>query len=187
MNFLPQFAISIHNALWFSLLFWISNLIVLKIYPKHYKERVLKVPKLNGTYQRIVSTFNFFLFQGMLIAVLFMQLKFNTPYFVFGLSLFVITFVAYVMSLINYAESNPDKPVTKGIYKLSRNPQQISTIFMWIGIGLMTNCFLIIALCILQFFTIYPTIKAQENFCIKKYGDDYRKYMKKTPRYFLFI
>lgn len=187
MDFLPQFTISIHNAFWFSFLFWISNLIILKIYPSHYKDRVLKRPDFNEGFQKFVGTFNFFLFQGLIIVVLFMPLKIDSSYFIVGLVLFVISFVAYIMSLVNYATSNPEKTVTKGIYKLSRNPQQISTIFMWIGIGLITNCILIIAICIFQLFTVYPTFKAQETFCIEKYGENYKIYMKQTPRYFLFI
>ena len=187
MDFLPQFSISISNAFWFTVLFWISNLIVLKIYPTHYKDRVLKMPKFNGVRQRIISVFNFFLFQGLLIVVLFMPLQFDTSYFVIGIITFILSFVAYIISLMNYATSIPDKPVTTGIYKLSRNPQQITTIFMWIGIGIMTNCLLIIVVCSIQLFTVYPTFKAQENFCIDKYGDDYIEYMKVAPRYFLFL
>lgn len=187
MDFLPQFTISIYNAFWFSLLFWMSNLIILKVYPSHYKDRVLKIPKLNSGFQKVFSLFNFFLFQGLIIVVLFIPLNFSSSYFLFGLSLFIVSFIAYIMSLVNYATSNPDKPVSKGIYKLSRNPQQIATIFMWIGIGLMTNCLLIIAICVIQFFTVYPTFKAQENFCIEKYGVDYLDYMEKAPRYFLFF
>jgi len=116
-----------------------------------------------------------------------MPLKVDSSYFVVGLVLFIISFGAYIISLVAYATSNPDKPVTKGIYKLSRNPQQISTIFIWIGVGLMTNYVLIIAICVLQLFTVYPTFKAQERFCFDKYGFDYHDYMKNAPRYFLFF
>jgi protein-S-isoprenylcysteine O-methyltransferase Ste14 len=144
MEFFPQLTISLSNAFWFSLLFWISNLIILKIYPSHYKDRVLKMPQFEKGFQKIISTFNFFLFQGLIIIVLFMPLLVDSFYFVIGLVLFIISFIAYIMSLIAYATGNPDKPVTKGIYKLSRNPQQISTIFMWIGIGLMTSSIFII-------------------------------------------
>jgi protein-S-isoprenylcysteine O-methyltransferase Ste14 len=187
MEFFPQFTISLSNAFWFSLLFWISNLIILKIYPSHYKDRVLKMPRFEKGFQQIISVFNFFLFQGLIIVVLFMPLKVDSSYFVVGLVLFIISFMVYILSLIDYATSNPDRPVTKGVYKLSRNPQQISTIFMWIGIGLMTNSVLIISICVLQLFTVYPTFIAQEKFCLDKYGFDYQDYMKKAPRYFLFF
>jgi len=187
MDLLPQFTISIDNAFWFSLIFWISNLIILKVFPSHYKDRVLKMPQMNGTIQQIVGTFNFFLFQSLLIVVVFMPLNFITPYFKFGLAVFLLAFIAYIISLVNYATSVPQKPVTKGIYRFSRNPQQITTILMWIGVGLMTNCFLIMAVCLFQFISVYPTFRAQEVFCIEKYGDDYREYMKIAPRYFLFF
>jgi len=187
MDLLPQFSISLSNAFWFSLLFWVSNLLILKIYPPHYKKRVLQMPKLNGALQTMVSTFNFVLFQGLLLVVLFMPLRFTTIYFYFGLGLYMLAFVAYIIALVNYATSNPNKPVCKGIYRLSRNPQQICTIIMWIGVGLMTSCLLIVAICLFQFITVYPTFKAQEKFCLDKYGDDYKVYMNQTPRYFLFI
>lgn len=145
------------------------------------------MPQFEKGPQQIISAFNFFLFQGLLIVVLFMPLNPDSSYFVAGLVLFIISFIAYIISLIDYATSNPDKPVTKGIYRLSRNSQQISTIFMWVGVGLMTNCLLIIGICILQLFTVFPTFKAQEKFCVDKYGFDYQEYMKKAPRYFLFF
>lgn len=185
MDFLPHFTIAIHNAFWFSFLFWIGNLVVLKIYPAHYKERVLKMPKFNRGYQKFIGTFNFFLFQGSVFVVLFMPLITDTSYFVPGLSLFALSFMTYIISLVNYATSNPNRPVTKGVYSISRNPQQITTIFMWMGIGLMTNCAFIIAICVFQFITAYPTFKAQEAFCLEKYGVDYQKYMDKVPRYLL--
>lgn len=187
MSFFPHFSINIANAFWFSLLFWISNLIVLWIYPSHYKTRVLKMPTFQKRFQKIVGTFNFCLFQGLIIMVIFMPIEFHTSHFAIGLVVFCISFVVYLLSLINYATSNPERPVTKGIYKLSRNPQQISTILMWIGIGFLTDCSLIIALCVFQLITVYPTFKAQESFCVEKYGNEYQDYMKRTPRYFLYL
>ncbi len=187
MNILPQFSLGINNAFWFSLIFWITNLIILKIFPTHYKKRVLKMPELNGIGQKIIAGFNFFLFQGLIVIVIFLPLLIQTSYFAFGLVIFILFFFGYVKALIDYATSDPAKPVTKGIYKLSRNPQQITTIFMWVGLGLMTNCSLITMLCLLQLFTVYPTFKAQETFCLEKYGEDYEVYMKLTARYFLFF
>ena len=129
--------------------------------------------------------FNFIMFQGLITLVIFMPVRFDTPFFIIGLSIFFLGYSAYLMSLINYATSNPDKAVTKGIFRFSRNPQQISTIIMWVGIGLITSCYLIIVVCLIQIITSYPTFIAQEKFCIEKYGDDYKEYMKKTPRYLL--
>jgi len=183
MQFLPQFNIGLNNAFWFSLLFIITNLIVLKIYPRHYKKRVLTMPKFDNLFHRIVGTLNFLLFQGLILLAVFIPIRFSLPFFWIGLVLFIIGYFAYVLSLINYATSNPEKPVVKGMYKISRNPQQITTIIMWVGIGFLTSCFLIIAICILQLFTINSTFIAQEKYCLNKYGKEYSEYIEKTPRY----
>jgi len=185
MNFLPQFNLSLGNAFWFSLLFIITNLIVLKIHPQHYKKRVLSMPKFDNKFHQLVGTINFFLFQGLIILLIFIPIKINMPFFVIGLAIFSLGYFTYILSLVNYATNNPEKPVVKGMYKLSRNPQQITTIIMWVGIGFITSSLLIIAVCILQLITIYPTFIAQEKYCIEKYGKEYIDYMKDTPRYLM--
>lgn len=54
---------------------------------------------------------------------------------------------------------------------------------MWVGVGLATTSYIILILCALQLILVYPTFIAQEEFCIKKYGNDYVEYMKRSPRY----
>lgn len=184
MKFIPEFSISVANAFWFSILFILTNIIVLKLYPSHYKKRVLVMPKFKDKQQQRISTLNFFLFQGLVGLVMFLPIRFNPPFFSIGITIFIIGYIAYVTSLINYATNDPCVPVTKGIYKISRNPMQITTIIMWVGLGFATGSLLVITICTIQLITVYPTFKAQETFCINKYGDPYREYMKKTPRYF---
>ena len=75
MEFLPQFTLSLNSAFWFTLAFWIGNLIILKSFPKHYKDRVLKMPKFEPGAQKWIGMFNFFLFQSLLIAALFFPSK----------------------------------------------------------------------------------------------------------------
>lgn len=186
MNFLPQFDLSLTNAFWFSILFITTNMIILKTYPSHYKKRVLDIPKFDNKFHQIIGVFNFFLFQGLTIIVVFIPMSFIALFFIIGISIFIIGYIAYLFSLINYATSNPEKPVTKGIYKISRNPQQLSAIVMWIGIGFLTSCWLIIIVCLVQLIAAYPTFIAQEKYCLDRYGDEYKQYMTKTSRYVVF-
>lgn len=185
MDLLPSLSLEIYNAFWFSLLFIATNIIVLKISPKHYKQRVLQFPKQQKTVHKLVSMINFMLFQGLILLVIFVPVRFHTPCFLPGLIIFLLGYLAYLTSLLNYASSNPEKPVTKGIYHYSRNPQQLATIVMWIGIGFITACCLIIIISLIQLITMYPTFLAQEQSCIRQYGEAYKKYMQKTPRYFV--
>jgi hypothetical protein len=131
MNLIPEFTISWMNGFWFSLVFIITNIVMIKIFPEHYKKRVLTMPKFNDMLTQAIGTFNFILFQGLIIISIFIPIKYKSVLFIPGISLFFISYVFYVISLINYATTNPDRPVVKGMYKYSRNPQQIMTIVMW--------------------------------------------------------
>ena len=185
MNFLPQFELSLTNAFWFSIAFIVTNIVMLKIHPSHFKKRVLSMPKFDNKFHQFVGMLNFLIFQGLIVLIFFMPIQFNYRYFVSAIILFATGYILYVMALSNLATSQPERPVTKGVYKISRNPQQIFTIVMWVGIGFITSCWLIIVLCLFQLIVIYPTFIAQENYCIEKYGEDYKNYIKKAPRYLI--
>ena len=89
--------------------------------------------------------------------------------------------------MINFATTPPDQPVTKGVYRISRNPMQVTAILIWIGVGITTASWIILLLCVLQGIFSYPSMIAQERFCIDKYGEPYLEYMKKSPRYLIFF
>ena len=183
MNFLPQFELSVTNAFWFSIVFIVTNIIMLKIHPSHYKKRVLSMPKFDNKLHQFVGMMNFLIFQGLIGLMIFVPVQFNFSFFIIGIVIFAIGYVLYVKALFDYATNQPEKPVTKGVYKISRNPQQIFTMVMWIGMGFITFSWLIVLLCLFQLILAYPTFIAQEKYCIQKYGEDYENYMKKAPRY----
>ena len=120
---------------------------------------------------------------GTFIYSIFVSIKWNTIWFVLGVIVFIESGICFVYALINYAHTEPNKPAVTGRYKYSRNPQQIFAVFMWVGVGLATTSYIILILCALQLILVYPTFIAQEEFCIKKYGNDYVEYMKRSPRY----
>jgi protein-S-isoprenylcysteine O-methyltransferase Ste14 len=117
---------------------------------------------------------------------IFVSIKTNGIGIWIGSSIFAISVVLFGIALINYATTNPNMPVTKGIYKLTRNPQQVFAGLMWIGAGIAMQSYIIIISFSIQFVLLYPSLLAQEKFCINKYGYQYKHYMQNTPRY-LFI
>lgn len=184
MDFLPKFSLSYFNGFWFSLLFIITNIVMIKIYPSHFKHRVLARPEFKSLSEKYFGTLNFLIFQGLIFIVCFIPMQFDSIWFVPGLVLFLIAYFLYLQSLIAYAKTNQDKPVTTGIYQFSRNPQQLTTILMWIAIGFILNTSLLILITLLQLATVYPTFLAQDQYCINKYGDTFVKYKQEVPAYF---
>ncbi|MCL6472639.1 MAG: hypothetical protein K6T91_07485 [Firmicutes bacterium] len=92
--------------------------------------------------------------------------------------------VLFIITMHNYATTPSDRPVVKGVYKFTRNPQQLLVALMLIGIASITESVFIVISCILQLLLMYPTFISQERFCIDKYGQEYEEYMKRTPRHF---
>ena len=56
-------------------------------------------------------------------------------------------------------------------------------IVMWVGIA--SGIWLLVILALLLGVISHPFLKAQERFCIDKYGEEYLKYIERTPRYLI--
>lgn len=80
-----------------------------------------------------------------------------------------------------------DEPVTRGLYKYSRNPQETMLSITFFG-----ACFTVDSWFLTLFFGFsrifnHFHILAQEKACLMEYGEDYQENMKNVPRYFLFF
>jgi protein-S-isoprenylcysteine O-methyltransferase Ste14 len=131
----------------------------------------------------IGKVFSFF----TLILIILTPLKINTTVFIVGLILYAIGLVGLVVAMYNFKETPVDQPVTKGIYKISRHPQNVAQFIFLLGIcmaiGSWVALFTLLMSRILQHFGIL----AEEEVCLKRYGESYCVFMDRVPRYFLFI
>ena len=181
-----NFGIGLFYGWIFILLFGIANLLLMKVYPKHYTKRLFTLPTFTNSKEKMLSLFYALVMNLTMIAICFLPLRMGVFFFI-GLVIYSVSLLCIVIALCTYAKTEPDKPVTGGIYKLSRHPQQVFTCIMLVGIGFMLISPVIIISGIVQLFLIYPSLLAQEKFCIERYGDNYSKYLSTSPRYFLFF
>jgi protein-S-isoprenylcysteine O-methyltransferase Ste14 len=71
--------------------------------------------------------------------------------------------------------------VTDGIYQVCRNPMYLGNILLILGFGIFSNSILFVGLFFPLFCFIYAAIiKAEENFLIGKFGDEYVVYVNST-------
>ena len=145
------------------------------------------MPDFKSQKERVFSILNFMLYIGVMSYCTLLPLKLGTHWFPAGLAIFTMGMILYTMAMINYANTLTDSPVMKGIYRVSRHPMQVMALIVWIGAGIATASWVIIAASVAQGILSYPSMVAQERFCIEKYGETYRDYMKTSPRYFLFF
>lgn len=166
------------------LVFGLINLILMKVYPKHYTKRLFTLPAFTNVHEKILSIIYAIMFNMTMIAACFLPIS-NGMLLIAGLIIYTISIVCIVVALCMYALTEPSKPVTKGIYRLSRHPQQVFSCFMLVGIGISLANLIIVASGLIQLLLLYPSMLAQERFCIEKYGKDYENYISTVPRYFL--
>ena len=107
--------------------------------------------------------------------------------FILGGAFYLLGLLGFVLSLLNYKDTPLDQPVIKGLYRISRNPQQVSILLSYMGIGLAIGSWMAALLITIGSFMSHIRVIAEERSCLQQYGDSYRQYIEGVPRYFLFF
>lgn len=184
MQLIPEHSLGFQNAWWFSLAYGMLSVGIIIFLPKERRKRILTFPKFNTKFEKVFSGLALFVFgRGLVVYSFFIPLDLSTAYFYIGIPIYLVGMISSVYSMWLFSQADLSKPVTHGIYKITRHPMQVMGIIMWIGIGITAGNWILIVFAFLLGIVSYPSLKAQERFCIKKYGEEYISYMKKTPRY----
>ena len=114
---------------------------------------------------------------------IFLPLQLGTVWFFMGSIIFLIAVVIFLSATFFNRITPPDKPFTKGPYRYSRHPLYVAEtlIFLSIAIASVSWVFLILTVIMSIFHLVYAP--AEEQYCLKRYGKDYREYMDRTPRW----
>jgi len=124
---------------------------------------------------------------GCLVLITLTSLKVNLVLFSEGLVLYITGIFGLVIAMVNYKDTPLDQPVTRGIYKLSRHPQVVSLFIMLLGICIAIGSWPALFALLLSKIFQHFSILAEEEVCLKQYGESYLAFMKRVPRYFLFF
>ena len=72
---------------------------------------------------------------------------------------------------------------TTGAYQITRNPQYLGDIILYIGLILLVNSLYVAIILILKIVIFILAPIAEESWLDEKYGDDYREYTKGVQRF----
>jgi len=114
---------------------------------------------------------------------LFLPLKLGTAWLYAGLSIFAVALVISITALFNIASAAVDKPVTGGVYKFSRHPMYFSGFLMIASVGISCASWVVLFLAVVWIVFWQIVVPSEERFLIEKYGDSYRDYIERTPRW----
>ena len=125
-------------------------------------------------------------FAWLVLAIL-TPLRIGSPVFMLGLIILAVGIVGLVIALLNFRSTPPDEPVTKGFYRISRNPQALTLLVSFYGISIAVGSWLALFILTVSLVFHHLTVLAEEGSCLRQYGNSYRAYMERVPRYFLFF
>jgi protein-S-isoprenylcysteine O-methyltransferase Ste14 len=186
MSLVPAFQIGIWNAWILWVLVFLSMILPDFFMTREAKERTKRATQfapVTGIKKALVYSTHMVIMPAAAIYSIFLPLKIGTAWLYVGLPIFALAIVMTVMITISFATSPADKPVTRGFYRISRNPIYLSAALMYLGIGIACASwvFMLCAVLWIAFFNI--AIPVEERSLIEQYGDAYRDYMKKTPKW----
>jgi protein-S-isoprenylcysteine O-methyltransferase Ste14 len=122
-----------------------------------------------------------------LFLIVFTPLKLGTFVFTVGAIVTALGLLGLVVALLNFKNTPFDQPVARGLYRISRHPQIVMASVVLLGTCIAIGSWAaLIALIVARILSHFGLL-AEEEVCLKQYGDSYRAYMQRVPRYFLFF
>ena len=122
-----------------------------------------------------------------LILIILTPLEINLNAFIVALILYATGLAGLVAAMLNFKNTPLGQPVTKGVYKISRHPQIVALFVIFLGIcGAIGSWAALFTLIISKLFQ-HLGILAEEEVCLRRYGESYQTYMERVPRYFVFF
>jgi len=184
MSPIPDFQIGLWNA-------WIFMLLDVLTFPLFMRIAKGRAPETEGKSQvsTLSKTKRVTLYSSKIIYIpafiysIFLPLKLGTVWFFVGLPVALIGFIAGVIVILNWATSPRGEPVTNGLYRYSRHPMYVTAFVFFLGVSIATASWVFLVFTILLIAASFYFAPLEEQSCLEKYGDAYREYMNRTPRY----
>jgi protein-S-isoprenylcysteine O-methyltransferase Ste14 len=180
MSAIPVFEIGVWNA-W---IFMLINFLPMPILMRVHKGLIEESMKLYSEANRAIYYIEWICWALAFVYSIFLPLRLGTIWFYIGLPIALVGVANYAIVIVSFATSPIGKgPVTTGLYRYSRHPMYISQLIMFIGVGIASASWLFLLLTIVYSALSIIFAGSEEEGCLKRYGDAYREYMNRTPRW----
>ena len=184
MSLVPAFDAGLWNA-WIFMLYYILTLPLMRLISKDALDKSdVAAPKhlYTKAENRIVAFYqNSFIL--MFLYSIFLPLKLGTVWFYVGLPICLAGLILLTISFFNFVTAPLGEPLTTGLYRYSRHPVYLTQFLFFIGVGIASASWIFLLFAILRTISSFMLASPEERFCLEKYGDAYRKYMERTPRW----
>jgi len=182
MSLTPAFEIGLWNAWVPMLVFQFITLVLFYLLNKEAFKKASEFPEKKNTLIKISIIFEWLSIIAIIYTI-FMPLKLGTLWFYVGSIIYLLGLIIGSMALISFTTTPVNEVVNKGIYRISRHPFYVSYFLICIGIGLACASWIFLFYIVANIIIKLIVISAEEQLCLKKYGNAYSRYMNRTPRW----
>ena len=186
MELVPKLEIGWLNG-WILLAFeFLIQGFLLLVFPKDVVSRLFDRSGWSEK-QRVFTILGKVFSLACLVLIILAPLKINSSAFIVGLIVYAVGLAGLVVAMLNFKGTPPDQPVAKGVYKISRHPQIVALSVLFLGICIAIGSWLALFALVMSRLLQHFGILAEEEVCLRRYGESYHAYMEQVPRYFLFF
>ena len=184
MSLVPAFEIGVWNA-WILVLYSLVIVFLLPAINKSARETgdIAIASVYNRREMIILYSYHIIAFL-LLIYSVFLPLRLGTVWFYTGLPIALLGLAIYTMTIASFATTPLDREVmARGPFRYSRHPMYLSSSLAYIGVGIACASWLFLLLTIAYAVLSLISASPEERFLLQKYGEAYREYINRTPRY----
>jgi protein-S-isoprenylcysteine O-methyltransferase Ste14 len=185
MSLIPEFEIGLWNG-WIFVLPYILIFGSVRMLLKRtslIENRHMPNPSYAGL-ERMYLQLNRVIGGILLLYSVFLPLAIGTVWFYAGLAVYLVGFAFIILAMLAFIATPVDKPNTTGIYSVSRHPIYLGTFSIIISIGVASASWVYILLALISLALMRNALMIpEERQCCERFGNAYREYMNKTPRW----
>lgn len=183
MSLVPAFEIGVLNA-WIFMTWLVIQNFGIMLLGKELYQRLGDPADMKRTYApRLVGYISMPLWLLTTAYSIFLPLQLDTIWFYIGLAFFLLSLVMNIFATYNFAATPVNKPVTKGMYRYSRHPLYVGMLLIYLSVGIATASWIVLLSVVIWAVLLNFSAIDEERYCLERYGEAYRDYMNRTPRW----
>jgi protein-S-isoprenylcysteine O-methyltransferase Ste14 len=184
MSIIPAFELGLWNA-WILTTSYLLSFIVRYILYRlrgQMGSSVPITPPLNEKEKKFHKILQLFSLASGIYSI-FLPLKVGTAWLYIGPFVYLFGMIFNIVAGTNLINTPLDRPATEGLYRISRNPIYLGAFLIDFGIGIACASWLYLLLIAVSQILQHRLVSAEERWCLEKYGDAYKEYMNRTPKW----
>ncbi|MEW6680175.1 MAG: methyltransferase [bacterium] len=127
--------------------------VVARIWDKSYRRKRQKIHIYIGSMLAFICV----------ALIIFTPLKIGTNIFILGFILYSVGLTGFIIAFFNFKNTPPDQLVTRGLYRISRHPQELMFFLSFLGICIAIGSWLALFIQIISSVFLHARILAEEK------------------------